>query len=243
MDRFEGFEAVLFDLDGVLTSTAEQHFAAWKRMFDDFLQRYGDRTGTSLPAFERGDYNAHVDGIPRYDGVRNFLQSRGIELEEGSPQDPPDAETVCGLGNRKNDLVNDIIRAEGVEVYEGSVSLVRRLRERGTATAVVSSSRNCAMVLRVADIAELFDARVDGEVALELGLPGKPAPDTFLEAARRLQVAPAQAVVVEDALLGVEAGRRGEFGLVIGVDRVGQADAMRARGADVVVADLSELLG
>ena len=242
MTRLEGFDAVLFDLDGVLTSTADQHFAAWKRMFDEFLRRYGQQRGESPRPFDRSDYNTYVDGIPRYDGVRNFLASRAIALEEGSAEDPPAADTVSGLGNRKNDLVNDIISTEGVEVYEGSLGLLRELRKRGVATAVVSSSRNCAMVLRVAGIEELFDTRVDGEVALELGLPGKPAPDTFLEAARRLQVPPARAVVVEDALLGVQAGRSGGFGLVVGVDRVGQAEALRAHGADVVVTDLAQLL-
>jgi len=242
MTRLEGFDAVLFDLDGVLTSTADQHFAAWKRMFDEFLHRYGQQRGESHRPFDRGDYNTYVDGVPRYDGVRNFLTSRAIALEEGSPEDPPSADTVSGLGNRKNDLVNDIISTEGVEVYDGSLTLLRDLRKRGVATAVVSSSRNCAMVLRVAGIDGLFDTRVDGEVALELGLPGKPAPDTFLEAARRVQVPPARAVVVEDALLGVQAGRSGDFGLVVGVDRVGQAEALRAHGADVVVTDLAQLL-
>lgn len=243
MSRLDGFAAVLFDLDGVLTSTAAQHFAAWKEMFDDFLRRRAERRGETFRPFEQEDYNRYVDGVPRYDGVRNFVASRGIELEEGTPDDPPGAETVQGLGNRKNDLVTTLIREQGVEPYEGSVRLVRRLREQGVKTAVVSSSRNCETVLEAAGIESLFDTRVDGVVAAELGLPGKPAPDTFLEAARRLGVSPERAVVVEDALLGVEAGRDGRFGLVVGVDRAGQADALAEHGADIVVTDLAELLG
>lgn len=236
------FDAVLFDLDGVLTSTAAQHFAAWKEMFDAFLGGHRDEAGEDRSPFTQADYNAHVDGVPRYDGVRNFLAARGIALEEGSPEDAPEVDTVHGLGNRKNDLVNELIRRDGVQPYEGSVTLVRALRAQGVRTAVVTSSRNGPTILRAAGIEELFDARVDGNVAAELDLPGKPAPDTFLEAARRLEVTPQQAVVVEDALSGVRAGRSGRFGLVIGVDRVGQADALREHGADVVVRDLAELL-
>jgi beta-phosphoglucomutase family hydrolase len=239
LDRFD---AVLFDLDGVITSTAEQHYRAWKAMFDQFLRRRSERSGAGFEPFERADYHRHVDGLPRYDGVRRFLRSRGIELEEGVTEDPPTTDTVHGLGNRKNDLVNEIIHDEGVEPYAGSVTLLHRLRRDGMKTAVVSSSRNCAVVLEAAGITDLFDARVDGEVAAELGLPGKPAPDTFLAAAQGLGVAPDRAVVVEDALSGVEAGRNGGFGLVVGVDRVGQAEALREHGADLVVTDLAELI-
>ena len=242
MGRLDGYDAVLFDLDGVLTSTAEQHFAAWKRTFDDFLEQSAEASQAQRRPFDRDDYNRHVDGVPRVDGVRNFLASRGLALPEGGLDDPPTADTVHGLGTRKNDLVQEIIRTEGVQPYEGSVALLDHLHDQGVAMAVVSSSRNAEMVLRAAGIESLFDARVDGEVALELGLPGKPAPDTFLEAARRLGAPADRAVVVEDALLGVQAGRAGRFGLVVGVDRVGQADALREHGADVVVLDLAELL-
>lgn len=242
MSELDGFDAVLFDLDGVITSTAEQHYAAWKQMFDGFLRRRAERLGEAFEPFDRADYNRYVDGVPRYDGVRNFLAARGIKLEEGGPGDPAAAETVHGLGNRKNDLVNEIIREQGVEPYEGSLALLHRLRQQGAKTAIVTSSRNCSTVLGAAGITDLFDAGVDGEIAAELGLRGKPAPDTFLAAAQRLSVSPQRAVVIEDALSGVEAGRKGGFGLVIGVDRVGQAQALRDRGADVVVSDLAELI-
>ena len=242
MGAFDGYSAVLFDLDGVLTSTATQHFAAWKETFDDLLRGRAQEQGTAFVPFEQEDYLRSVDGMPRFDGVRNLLAARGVQLAEGDLDDPPDAVTVHGLGNRKNELVNAIIATEGVEVYDGSVALVRQLRAAGVDTAVVSSSRNCLAVLTAAGIVDLFDARVDGEVAAELGLPGKPAPDTYLEAARRLRVEPGEAVVVEDALSGVEAGRAGGFGLVVGVDRAGQAEALRAAGADLVVTDLAELL-
>ena len=243
MGALDGYRAVLFDLDGVLTSTATQHFAAWKATFDDFLRVRAAQAGTAFEPFEHDDYLMHVDGLPRFAGVRNFLRSRAITLEEGAEDDAPDAATVHGLGNRKNDLVNEIIARDGVEVFDGSVALVRRLRADGVQTAVVSSSRNCLAVLNAAGITDLFDTRIDGEVAADLGLPGKPAPDTFLEAARRLGVEPPGAVVVEDALSGVEAGRDGGFGLVVGVDRAGQAEALREHGADIVVTDLAELLG
>ncbi len=242
MGLLDRFDAVLFDLDGVITSTAEQHYSAWKQMFDDFLRQRAEQLDGPFEPFERDDYNRHVDGVPRYDGVRNFLAARDIRLAEGGPGDARDAETVRGLGDRKNVLVNEIIREQGVEPYQGSVDLLHQLRQQGVKTAIVSSSRNCLTVLQAANIADLFDARVDGEIAGELGLPGKPAPDTFLAAAQRLEVPPEQAVVVEDALSGVEAGRSGAFGLVVGVDRVGQAQALRDHGADVVVSDLAELL-
>lgn len=242
MSKLDDFEAVLFDLDGVITSTAEQHYSAWKDMFDDFLRRRSERTTQPFEPFDRHDYNRYVDGVPRYDGVRNFLSARGIQLEEGDLDDQPAAETVHGLGNRKNERVNDLIREQGVEAYEGSLRLLHRLRERGVKTAVVTSSRNCSTVLEAVGIADQFDAQVDGEVAADRGLRGKPAPDTFLAAARQLSVSPGRAVVIEDALSGVEAGRSGDFGLVVGVDRVGQAQALRDHGADVVVSDLAELI-
>ncbi|HKY66980.1 MAG TPA: beta-phosphoglucomutase family hydrolase [Acidimicrobiales bacterium] len=234
--------ACLFDLDGVLTDTASVHRGAWKQMFDDFLRRRADETGEPFREFTDTDYERHVDGRPRRDGTRTFLRSRGIDLPEGSPDDPPGAPTVNGLSNRKNALVLRLIDENGVAVFEGSVRYVRAVRDAGLRTAVVSSSANTAQVLDVVGIADLFEARIDGLVAVERGLPGKPAPDTFLAGAEALGVPAAAAAVFEDALAGVEAGRAGSFGYVIGVDRVGQRDALRQRGADVVVGDLSELL-
>jgi len=235
--------ACLFDLDGVLTQTAKLHARAWKEMFDGFLRRRAEATGEPFREFELPrDYDRHVDGLPRLDGVRRFLESRGIELPEGSPDDGPDADTVYSLGERKNELVLRLIREDGVEAYEGSVRFVEAARDQGLARAVVSSSANCKDVLVAAGIDHLFDARIDALVAKREGLAGKPAPDTFLAGARALGVEPAQAVVFEDALAGVEAGRAGDFGYVVGVDRTGQADALRERGADVVVRDLDELM-
>jgi alpha,alpha-trehalose phosphorylase len=238
------FDAVLFDLDGVLTTTRTVHAAAWKRAFDEFLSRWDAEHGTTTPFFDTGpDYASYVDGMPRQEGVRAFLASRGIRLAaEGTPDSPADEESIWGLGNRKQLLVEDELERTGVEAFPGSVAWVRELREAGIRTAVVSSSRNCAAVLQLAGISNLFDARVDGQTALELGLPGKPAPDAFLEGARRLDVSPGRSVVVEDALAGVEAGRAGGFALVIGVDRGAGVDALTEAGADVVVADLAELL-
>ncbi|PIM68864.1 hypothetical protein CTU88_28675 [Streptomyces sp. JV178] len=231
--------ACLFDLDGVITRTAVVHAAAWKQAFDEFLRRHD---GDSFRPFDRGkDYDEYVDGRPRADGVRTFLASRGIQLPEGGPDDPPDAPTVHGLGNRKNDLLLHLIRTDGVEAYDGTLRYVEQVRARGLLTAVVSSSANCRDVLRSIGAEHLFDVRIDGVVAAERGLPGKPAPDTFLAAARDLGVAPAEAAVFEDALAGMDAGRAGRFGYVVGIDRVGQADALRAHGADVVVPDLTEL--
>lgn len=232
--------ACLFDLDGVLTKTAVVHAAAWKQMFDDYLRR---REGEHFRPFDAvSDYDEYVDGRPRADGVRTFLASRGIELPEGADDDPPDRETVHGLGNRKNELVLAKIRKEGVEAYPGSVAFVHAVRDAKLATAVVSSSANCRDVLVSAGIEDLFDVRVDGVVAEERHLAGKPAPDTFLAAARQLGVEPEAAAVFEDALAGMDAGRSGHFGCVVGVDRVGQAEALRAHGADTVVKDLAELL-
>jgi beta-phosphoglucomutase family hydrolase len=237
------FDAVLFDLDGVLTSTAKIHSRCWKTMFDDFLsQRAAEGKEPFRPFDIETDYKLYVDGKPRYEGVRSFLASRHIALADGTPGDLPTASTVCGLGNRKDELVKEAIDRGEVEPYPGSVALVRRLREQGIRTAVVSSSNNCEQVLQAAGLLDLFEARVDGLVASQLHLPGKPAPDTFLKAAQLLGVRPARAVVVEDALAGVTAGRAGGFGLVIGVDREGGGDALRTHGADVVVTDLGELL-
>ena len=239
----ERFDAVLFDLDGVLTDTARVHGAAWKQMFDAFLRAREVERGEPFRPFDLdSDYGPHVDGKPRSDGVRDFLRSRAIELPEGSPDDPPDRETVCGLGNRKNALVTQAIASEGVDAYPGSLTLLRHVRESGFRTAVVSASANAAAVLRSVGILACFDTRVDGVVLAERGIPGKPAPDSFLEAARELGVDPARAVVVEDAIAGVEAGRAGGFGLVIGVARKGNAELLAGHGADVVVEDLAELL-
>jgi beta-phosphoglucomutase family hydrolase len=236
-------EACLFDLDGVLTQTAVVHAAAWKEMFDAFLQEHASRTGTPFEPFDPvADYDEYVDGKPRYDGVRSFLGARGIELPEGTPDDPPDAETIHGLGNRKNELVLTMIRKQGVRVYEGSVRYVRATRAAGFDRAVVTSSANAHEVLVAAGIDDLFDVQIDGVVAARERLRGKPAPDTFLAAARALGVAPPQAAVFEDALAGVAAGRAGRFGFVVGVDRVGQAAALREHGANRVVADLAELI-
>jgi beta-phosphoglucomutase family hydrolase len=239
---WERYDAVLFDLDGVLTDTAGVHADCWKRTFDEFLRRRADRTGDLFRPFEiESDYRLYVDGKRRYDGVRDFLHSRGIDLPEGSPDDPPDAETVSGVGNRKNELVKEALEQGGVEVYQGSVALVRALRDAGVKTGVVSSSANCAAVLRAAGIEDLFEVRVDGKVAAELNLPGKPAPDTFLEAAREIGVDAKRTVVVEDAISGVQAGRAGGFGLVIGIARHDEPSVLREEGADLVVADLGEL--
>ena len=238
----DGVIACLFDLDGVLTQTAKVHDRAWKQTFDDYLRARAQRTGEPFHEFDPvRDYDEYVDGKPRYDGVRSFLQSRGITLPEGSPDDPPDRETVCGIGNRKNELVLKLIKEDGVEAYEGSVSYVKAVRDAGLRRAVVSSSANATDVLKAAGIDELFETVIDGHVAEEQHLKGKPAPDTFLAGARALGVQPRQAAVFEDALAGVQAGRAGNFGVVVGVDRVGQADALRAHGADIVVKDLAGL--
>jgi beta-phosphoglucomutase family hydrolase len=235
--------ACLFDLDGVLTQTASVHAAAWQEMFDAYLrQRAHDQGQDFVPFDPVGDYDEYVDGKPRYDGVRSFLASRGIELPQGSPDDPPGAETVDGLGNRKNEIVLKLIHDKGVQPYEGSVRYAQAAREAGLRRAVVSSSTNCVDVLIAAGIRDLFEEIVDGHVAEREHLHGKPAPDTYLAGARALGVEPGEAAVFEDALAGVQAGHAGKFGFVVGVDRVGQADALRADGADVVVRDLAELL-
>ena len=235
--------AVLFDLDGVLTPTAEVHMRAWSEMFNEFLRTYadgaGDRADTS--PYTDADYFAHVDGKPRYDGVRDFLASRGIELPEGSDEDAPDRLTVRGLGNRKNDAFNEVLERDGVAAYPGSVALLDHLRSLGLPLAVVSSSANAPSVLDAAGIADRFDAVVDGKVARDAGLAGKPAPDTFLHAAAALDAAADRAVVVEDAVSGVRAGAAGGFAVVVGVDR-GAGDALRTAGATLVVSDLAELV-
>ena len=238
----DGIMACVFDLDGVLTETASVHAEAWKRMFDDFLRQHSERVGEPFRPFEANDYTTYVDGKLRQDGVRSFLSARGIELPEGTPDDAPAAETVHGLGNRKNELVVGLIRQNGVDVYDGSIRFVTAVRDVGLRRAVVSASRNTREVLRVAGIEGLFETVVDGVVAAERGLRGKPAADTFLVASEALGVKPASTAVFEDALSGVDAGRAGGFGYVVGVDRANQADALRARGADIVVTDLAELL-
>src|SRR4051795_7322197 len=239
----DGIEACLFDLDGVLPQTAKVHAAAWKEMVHAYLRKRAERTGEAFVPFDAGeDYNEYVDGKPRYEGVRSFLQSRGIELPDGTPDDPPSAETIDGLGNRKNELVLELIERDGVDAYEGSVRYVKAAREAGLRRAVVSSSTNCRDVLEAAGMIDLFEEIVDGNVARDERLKGKPAPDTFLAGARKLGLEAGAAAVFEDAVAGVEAGRAGAFGHVVGVDRVGHADALRAHGADVVVPALAELL-
>jgi beta-phosphoglucomutase family hydrolase len=237
------YDAVLFDLDGVITNTAKIHAACWKKMFDEYLQQRATQRGEAFKPFDLGtDYRLHVDGKPRYDGVRDFLASRGIQLPEGNPDDPPQAETVCGLGNRKNRLVSKAIEDMGVQAYEGSVRLVRQLRRDGFKVAIVSSSENCAAILKAAKLDDLFEVRVDGAMVEAEQLAGKPAPDTFLIGARLLGVEPARTVVVEDAISGVQAGLSGNFGLVIGVARKGDAEELKHHGAHLVVNDLGELV-
>ena len=238
-----GVHACLFDLDGVLTDTARVHDAAWKETFDEYLRRRAENgSGSFVPFDAIRDYDEFVDGKPRADGVRSFLASRSIELPEGSRDDPPNAETVHGLGNRKNQIVLRMISEDGVEAYVGSVHYLDAARVAGLRRAVVSASENCRAVLAAAGIAQFFEVIVDGQLATSEHLRGKPAPDSYLAGARELDVQPAAAAVFEDALAGVEAGRAGGFGFVVGVDRVGQHDALVARGADVVVGDLAELL-
>jgi beta-phosphoglucomutase family hydrolase len=229
----DGITVCLFDLDGVITQTAKLHAAAWKEMFDDYLRERSDETGEPFEEFTPSDYDRYVDGRPRLDGVRTFLAARGIEQDD---------ELVNRLGDRKNDLVLQLIRERGVEVYDGSIEFVKEAQRAGLRGAVVSSSANTREVLKSVGIEDLFEAVVDGIVAQREGLPGKPAPDTFLAGARALGAEPPQAVVFEDALAGVEAGRAGGFGYVVGVDRTGQRDALAEHGADIVVDDLSELI-
>lgn len=237
------YEAVLFDLDGVLTATAKVHAACWKKTFDAFLASWSKAHNVPFLPFDiKRDYELYVDGKPRIDGVRSFLASRRIKLPEGSETDPPDAQTAWALGSRKDRLVADILKTKGVEVYPGSEALARELHREGVKLAVVSSSHHCRGVLQAGKIADLFDVIVDGTVAERLHLKGKPAPDTYLEAAKELGADRKRAVVFEDAISGVQSGRNGGFGLVVGVDRKGDAEALKKNGADIVVTDLAELL-
>ena len=235
------FDAVIFDLDGVVTRTARVHAAAWKQLFDEYRE---ERLRRKLPAYSPfdsdHDYRLYVDGKSRYDGIESFLRARGLELPRGHEDDPPGTETVCGLANRKNVLFQERLESAGVQVYESTVCLVRALRQRGFRVAVISASRNCSAVLQAAHLQDLFEVQVDGIVSADLNLQSKPEPDIFLEAAKRLGASPARTVVVEDALAGVEAGRRGGFGLVIGVDRTGKPERLREH-AHLVVADLAEV--
>jgi beta-phosphoglucomutase family hydrolase len=236
--------ACLFDVDGVLTETATIHAAAWKEMFDAFLQARSDQGGEPFVAFDQvADYDRYVDGLPRAAGTRSFLASRGIDLPDGTSDDAPGVRTIDGLANAKNQILLRAIADDGVKAYPGSVRYLEAVRAAGLRRAVVSSSANCAAVLSAAGIGALFEARIDGTTVEHDHLAGKPAPDTFLAAARALGVPPGEAAVFEDALAGVEAGRAGRFGFVVGVDRAGQAEALRSHGADVVVTDLAELLG
>jgi len=238
------FPALLFDLDGVITRTATVHASAWKQLFDGFLGRWSEEHGEPFREFEIAtDYVRYVDGRRRYDGVDTFLRSRGIELEWGDPSDPPDKLTVCGLGNAKNRYFAAALEEHGVEVFDDTVALIRAARDRGRRIAVVSASENCRAILERAGVSDLFDAFVTGVEATALSLPGKPAPDTFLKAAEMLGVAPGDAAVFEDAIAGVQAGRAGDFGLVVGVDRGGAREGLAANGADVVSGDLRELIG
>jgi beta-phosphoglucomutase family hydrolase len=235
------FDAVLFDLDGVITATARIHASAWKQAFDEILKkRAGDES--FKPFDKQSDYEAYVDGKPRYEGAQSFFESRHIHMPGGKPDDPPGKETVWGIANRKNQLFEEALKKERVDVFEGTVAWIRRLRQAGIKTAVVSSSSHCKAILQNAGITSLFDARMDGDIADRLKIEGKPAPDTYLKAAEMLRVDAKRAVVVEDALAGVEAGRSGGFGLVIGVDRKDDADALKKHGADIVVNDLKEML-
>jgi beta-phosphoglucomutase family hydrolase len=237
------YDAVLLDMDGVITDTVIIHSTCWKTMFDEFLQKWAAREAEPFRSFDVAtDYKLHVDGKPRYQGVRDFLNSRGIVLPDGTPEDPPSAETVCGLGNRKNELVNDYLRSTGAEAYPGTVAFLNYLRRVGIKTAVVTSSQNCQAVLDAAKVEYLFDARVDGDVIVKESLAGKPAPDSFLKAAEMLGVMPERAVVIEDAISGVKAGAEGGFGLVVGVARKDNVEELKAHGAHLVVNDLVELL-
>jgi len=241
--QWEAFDAALFDLDGVLTDTAVLHSAAWKTMFDEYLKNRAEAKGEPFVPFDAdADYHRDVDGKPRYDGVRDFLASRGITLPWGSSEDAPGKETVCGLGNRKDRLVNELMERDGVTVFEGSVRFLDAARAAGLKTAIVSSSRNCLPVLRNAGIEDRFDCRVDGLVAEERKLPGKPAPDTFLDAARELGATPARSILIEDAIAGVASGAAGQFGLVLGIARRRNATDLLENGAHLVVKDLDALL-
>ncbi len=237
------YEALLFDLDGVITRTATVHAAAWKDLFDDFFARWShDHTVRVEPFQIETDYLQYVDGRPRYDGVAAVLASRGIQLPYGNPDDPPEALTICGLGNAKQRYFVERLGQMGVEVFDDTVELVRAMRAAGRKIAVVSASENCREILQRAQLIDLFDALVTGVEVAELGLRGKPAPDTFIKAAELLETPPAQAVVFEDAIAGVQAGRAGRFGLVVGVDRRGEPGPLAENGADMVSSDLRQFL-
>lgn len=237
------YDAVLFDMDGVLTMTMPIHAACWKEMFDAYLKERAEERGETFQPFDLArDYPPYVDGKLRYDGVQSFLASRGITLPFGTPEDAPEQLTICGLGNRKDRMVTELITTKGVETLDGSLEFVREVRRQGLKTAVVSASKNCTMILDAAGIRSLFDCIVDGHVATRQQLSGKPAPDTFLQAARVLNVEPGRTVVIEDAIAGVAAGRAGGFALVIGIDHHGDKSLLQKHGADIVVNSLAELL-
>ena len=239
--RGDSFDAFIFDMDGVVTRTAKTHAEAWRKMFDGYLRDLSEKSGKFQLPFSMKDYFVYVDGKPRYKGVKNFLESRGLNLPWGDPENPPGYDTICGLGNMKNELFQQILQKDGAEVYGSTISLIHDLKSRGIKTAVVTSSKNSKAVLEAAKIENLFDTKVDGLDAEHLKLTGKPDPDIFIRAARNLGVAPARAVVFEDAVAGVQAGKRGHFGLVVGVDRAEQKEALEKNGADVAVRDLSEI--
>ena len=237
------YDSVLFDMDGVITDTASLHAACWKQLFDEFLEKRAKLQGEEFHPFDIvTDYRLHVDGKPRFEGVRDFLKSRGIELPEGNAEDPVDVETVCGLGNRKNELVNHAIARKGVQAYNGSVQFIHLLHRNGYKLAVVTSSQNCASILKAVKLDKFFEVRVDGNTIHAQRLKGKPAPDTFLLAARLLGAEPIRTVVIEDAISGIQAGSAGKFGLVIGIARSGDADVLKRHGAHLVVRDLDELI-
>jgi beta-phosphoglucomutase family hydrolase len=237
------YDSVLFDMDGVITDTASLHAACWKQLFDEFLEKRAKLQSEEFCPFDIvTDYRLHVDGKPRFEGVRDFLKSRGIELPEGNAEDPVDVETVCGLGNRKNELVNDAIATKGVQAYNGSVQFIHLLHRNGYKLAVVTSSQNCASILKAVQLDKFFEVRVDGNTIHAQRLKGKPAPDTFLLAARLLGAEPTRTVVIEDAISGIQAGSAGKFGLVIGIARSGDADVLKRHGAHLVVRDLDELI-
>jgi beta-phosphoglucomutase family hydrolase len=241
--RFPAFDAVIFDLDGVITKTAVTHTAAWKKMFDEYLKKRKQKYGGSFKEFTQSEYLNYVDGKPRYNGVASFLKSRGIDLPWGSPEDSPENETVCGLGNRKNEAFNEVLKRDGAEVYPSSEKLLLALKKAGVKLGVASSSKNCKAVLEAVDLLHLFEARVDGVVSAELDLHGKPEPDIFTKACELLGVKPENSVVVEDAVSGVQAGAKGGFGLTLGTAREANADELLKNGADYVVADLEEMNG
>ncbi|WP_299985776.1 HAD family phosphatase [uncultured Pontibacter sp.] len=238
----KNIKALILDLDGVITQTARVHAQAWKRMFDSYLKQRGEKEGKRYEPLDiETDYREHIDGIPRYDGVRNFLTSRGITLPEGTPEDEEGEETIGGLGNLKNMYFQELLKQEGVDVYEDTIAWLKRQKQQGMRTAVISASKNCVDVLHAAGIERLFEEHVDGLQSAELGLKGKPAPDIFLEAARRLGIAPEEAAVFEDARKGVKAGKAGGFALVVGIDRHHDTEGLKANGADIVIKEFPKV--